>query len=210
MSSLERQSGGLSRPMKDKLIAQLFPDDLDDDNVVQLTIRFAAENINVNELASYLGAIYKADGLLHGPQYRSYVHHSDQQIELTRIRSGSVLAEIERYITAPNAYNLGVLWLFLKYLPQAITKLTEIASNVIDVLDKREDYLEKRAKRKLRQDIKRVVADDPELVSLSEADKAKLVKLLGELYESNSTKMNAMVRFSKKYVKEITFKARRK
>lgn len=210
MSFLQRQSHGLSRPIKDKFIGKLFPTEFSDEYIIQLTINFADENININELSSYLRAIYKVDGLLHGSAYRSYVHNSYQQIEITRIRSGSVITEIERLITSPDSYNLGIIWLFLKYLPQGIAKLVEVTSNVVDVLNKREDYLEKREKRKMRKSIRRIVLNDQELEALTDKDKDKLVKLLSELYEANTSKLNAMVRFSEKYVKSVTLRPRKR
>lgn len=218
MNKLQRQSGGLFRPIGNKLVEQLFSGEFNDQHILQLTIKFASENVNVNELASYFGAIYKVDGLLHSSGYRSYVRNFEQQIEFTRIQSGSIVTEIQRIITSPDAYNLVGICLFLRYLQQGVHKIIETTGAYYDTLNKREDYLEKRENRKTRErenrarrrELKKAVAEDKELAQLSDNDRAKLVDLVDQLCRKNSAKLNAIVRFSEKYVKSISLKSQKK
>lgn len=210
MKSLVRVSSGLSRPMKRELVPLLFAEEYSDEYNLLLTIRFSGQSINVNELASYLSSIYKVDGLLQGSGYRSYVRTPERQIEITSIREGSVIVEIERLINHPGAYSLVAIAVFLRGLTQFLPGITQAVSNHYEAMNKREDYLEKREKRRLRKDVRRILLDDPDLVALSKDDKDKLVKLLGELYEANLPKLNAMVRFARKYVSSVTVRPKRR
>ena len=72
----------------------------------------------------------------------------------------------------------------------------------IEYKDKREDYLEKKERRKFRKAIREAIAEDDELNSVDKQTKDKIIDVLDKLYVKNSNHLPAASRFVSKSVKE--------
>jgi uncharacterized protein (DUF2164 family) len=179
-------------------------------DVIELSIKIENRNINIRELSSYFDLIYRIDGLMSHIGYKKYVHNYNAQIEITEVRIGSWETIIQENLNSIGAEKLFILWLSLKYLPSVVNQLLDVASKSVDILDKREVYLEKKEKRHLRKHIRDLINEEVELSALNKSQKEKMVDFLDEIYVTNKKRLIPSSRFSRKYVKSINLSVGKK
>lgn len=206
MNELEKYQSRVPKRLKLDIAKVLFPN-LNAEGYyefyIELVIVIAGENLNIKEFSSYLDIVYRIDGLMSESGYSKYVHNRHNQIEITKIRFGSVELIIEKLLNSSDADKLVVIWLALKYLPQVVNSITDSAGKIVDVLVKREEYLEKRDRRKFRKQIRELINEEVELSILDKKEKEKLVNLLDEAYLKNSKRLPPASRFAKDFVQSV-------
>lgn len=170
---------------------------------IELLIKISEDNLNIKEFSSYLDIIYRVDGMMSESGYNKYVHNRNRQIEITKIKFGSVELIIERLLNPTDADKLVVIWLVLKYLPQVTNSITDSIGKLADVLVKREEYLEKKDRRKFRKQIRELISEEVELTPLDKREKEKLVDLLDEAYVKNRRRLASASRFAKEFVQSV-------
>jgi len=185
----------------------LFGDNIGDIESIELLITIDDRRLNIKELSAYLDFIYQTDGYLSTYSFLSYSKMPRVQIEITEIRKGSILIVVERLLNEIGGQNLMIIFLVLKYLPDTIKATLDGAERYYSVLEKREDYLEKREARKFRSPLKKAIFSDDELNSMSDRQKEKLAKHLNKFYKKNNL---AASRFAQKFIKSIELKPVRK
>lgn len=203
MNEIEKYQSKVPIQSKLGIAKSLFQDDNIEDYNINLLIIIVEENLNIKEFSSYLDFIYRIDGLMSELGYNKYVHSRYAQIEITKIRAGSVEIIIERLLNSPEADKLVIIWLALKYLPQLVNSLTDSASKIMDLAIKKEEYIEKRDRRKFRKQIREVINEEVELTLLDKKQKEKLVNLLDEVYSKNRTRLPSSFRFAKDFVQSV-------
>ncbi|PTX22677.1 hypothetical protein C8N40_101504 [Pontibacter mucosus] len=181
-----------------------------DNNAVELEISIDSGNLSVREFSSYLDIIYRIDGMTSELGYNRYVQIPEAQIQISEIRFGSVLIVIERLLQNLDATNIVIIWISLKLLPKVINATTQSGIQIFEMLNKREEYLEKRDRRKFRKKIRDSINEDNELQEIDKNLKEKLVDLLDEIYFKNSQRIGPASRFADKSVKSVQIKTKRK
>ena len=167
---------------------------------IELIITIEDENLNIKELSSYLDYIYKIDGKLNPIGFLSYSRMPRVQIEISRMRRGSWEIIIEKLIGTPEGQNLMILFLVLKYLPSVIKATLDSAHRVYEILNIREDVIEKREKRSRKSPLRDAMDKDQLLMNATKEEKDKLYKIISKFYKNKNL---AASRFSQKYIKKI-------
>ncbi len=203
MSNIERYKDEAPSLNNLNLTQRIFRDIPDDFNALELSISVLETNINVKELSSYLEFIYKIDGQLSDLSIAKYSHNRYQQIEISEIRFGSWEIVIERLLNTLDADKLGILYLCLKYLPKVIEVLIDKLHTYYQILETRENYLEKRDKRKKRKKLRDIIDKDEELNFLDKKQKEKIITILEGLYEKTGDTKIPASRFAQKFIKNI-------
>lgn len=210
MTNIVRLSSSLPQKVGANLTQILLENSNSDDNAIELTISIEAEDLGVKDFSSYLDLIYRIDGNLSLIGYKRYVQVPKDQIRIAEIRFGSIEVVIERFINSLDANNIAIIGLCLKYLPQVFKATMEVGTQYYEIQNKREDYLEKKDKRKLRKSIRESITRDENLKGINKNLKEKIVDLLDDLYGKNLIRMNSSSRFANKSVKSIKLKTKRK
>lgn len=203
MKEIEKYRSELSKQTNLDFAQALFNADNIDDYFIELVVVILNEDLNVKEISSYLDFIYRVDGLISRYGYSSYVQNRSVQIAITKIRFGSIEIVIERLLNSTDADKLIIIWLALKYLPTIVNSLTDSVSKVMDVMIKREEYLDKKDRRKFRKQIRELINEEVELMSLDKKGKEKLVNILDEVYMKNRRRLAPASRFAKKFVQSV-------
>jgi len=184
-----------------------------EDNCIELMISIKSQDLNIKEYSDYLQLIYKTDALLSEMGYSRYVQKPKSQIKISEIKFGSVEHYIERLIHSLDANNLIIIGLSLRYIPNILKSTLESGVQYYDLLNKREDYLEKRdrrVKKNLKKSIRQSIENDAEFKDIDAKSKGKLVSLLEYIYNKNIILLNTAYRFSIKNVKSITLRTKHK
>jgi hypothetical protein len=202
-------SSYLPRQQK-KLIATLFEIIQPKDYYIELTISIEEKDINIKELSSYLSFIYRTDGLMSDIGYKQYVHNYNQQIKISEIKFGSWLIIVQKELESTDSDKLAILWLSLKFLAKVSIALGTSTLLFYNVLNKREDYIEKRDKRLLRRYIRELIQEEVALSGLEKKQKDKIVSVLEEIYLKNKKDNPAASRFAHKSIKSVNLNTRKK
>ncbi|WP_242922016.1 hypothetical protein [Pontibacter liquoris] len=209
MANIERFSSS-PRKLATALTNLFFENTNLDYNAIELEISIDSENLNVREFSSYLDIIYRIDGMTSELGYSRYAQIPEAQIQISEIRFGSVLIFIERLLNEFDVNNIAIIWISLKLLPKVINTATQSGVQIFEMLNKREEYLEKRDRRKLRKKIRESINEDDELQIIDKNLKEKLVDLLDEIYFKNSRRLGPASRFANKSVKSVNLNPKRK
>lgn len=185
----------------------LFGNYVNDFESIELIITLDDKNLNIKEFSAYLDFIYQTDGYLSNYGFLSYSKMPRVQLEITEVRQGSLVLIIEKLLNEIGGQNLMIIYLVLKFLPNVIKATLDGAEKYYSILDKREDYLEKKDKRKFRSPLKKAIFSDLELNSMSDNQKEKLAKQLNKFYKKNNL---AASRFAQKFIKNIELKPNKK
>lgn len=210
MANIERFSSSSPQKIGSTLTTLFFEEANQEDNCIELVISIDSNHLSIKEFSSYLDFIYRIDGMTSELGYKRYVQIPRAQIEISEIRFGSLLIIIEKFIDELDGKTLVIIGLCLKYLPQVIKTSTEASVHLFDMLNKREDYLEKKDRRKLRKSIRDSIKEDEALQGINKNLKEKLVDLLDEMYVKNTQRIGPASRFASKSVKSIKIKTKRK
>ncbi|GEM_PF-1571681 len=175
---------------------------------VELVITLDDQNLNIKDLGSYLDFIYWIDGNLSKYGFASYSHTPSQQIAISRIQIGSWELVIEEIVSSENVKVISVLFLALKYLPSVVKASLDTAYRYYEVLEKRDDYLEKKGKRRFKSQLKRTIYEDDDLKLINENEKEKIYQFIRGLY--NRKKSIRAARFAAKSVRRVTIRSKKK
>ena len=206
MANIESRNSIL--PLKNLNLSEVILGEFDETDVIELTISIADEHVNIKELSSYLDFIYWIDGNINKLGFASYSQMPRVQLEIARFQRGSWEIIIEKLASSEELQSLTVLYLLLKYLPSVIKAGLDGTYRYYEIIEKREDYFEKRNKRKFRSPLKQVIYEDRELEKVETSQLDKLYKFLSPFYSKNRNV--AASRFAMKFVSKITIKPRKK
>jgi hypothetical protein len=210
MNEIQRYSNNLPAISKLGLTKHLFEQGSDDYNAVELIISMQDSGLNVKELSSYLDFIYRIDGHLSEIGYLKYVHNQRLQIEIDNIRFGSWEIVIERFLNTVDADKLAILFLALKFLPKIVQTFIDNIHKYYEILNTREDYLEKKDRRKNRKEIRDLINQEQGFSTLDKKQKEKLVTILEELFKTTEKQKIPASRFAQNSVKDVKLRSARK
>lgn len=203
MSNIQKRENSFLSQYNLNVDEILFGEYVGDIESVELVITIEDKNLNVKEFSSYLDFIYQTDGYLSKYGFLSYSKMPRVQLEITETRKGSLVLIIEKILANIDGQNLMIIYLVLKFLPTVIKASMNSVEKYYSILDKREDYLEKKEARKFRSPLKKAIFSDDELSSMSDKQKEKLAKQLNKFYKKNNL---AASRFAQKFIKNIEIK----
>jgi len=203
MPNIQKYSDNIPSLGKLNLTKLYFQEADNNFDIIELIISIEQTGVNVKELSSYLDFIYRVDGHLSEIGYSKYVHNPRLQIEIDDIRFGSWEIVFQKLLNSIDGDKLFIIYLSLKFLPKVIQTLLDAGYRFYEILDIREDYLEKKEKRKYRKTIRQLIADEQRLSGLHKRQKEKLVDLLDKLYSEIGNRTVAASRFAKKFIKEL-------
>lgn len=98
------------------------------------------------------------------------------QIEIDEIRFGSWEIVIQRFLGSVDADKLAIIYLALKFLPDIIRTFSDSIYRYYEIMDKREDFLEKRDKRIQRKKIRELINQEFGFSNLDKKQREKLVE----------------------------------
>ena len=209
MNEIQKYSDNLLAVSKLGLTKHIFEQVSDDFNAVELIISMQNSGLNVKELSTYLDFIYRIDGHLSEIGYLKYVHNQRLQIEINSIRFGSWEIVIERFLNTVDADRLTILFLALKFLPKIVQTVIDNIHKYYEILNNREDYLEKKDRRKSRKEIRDLINQEQGFSTLDKKQKEKLVTILEELFKATDKQKVPASRFAQKSVKDIKLRPTR-
>lgn len=209
MKSIEKFSSSSPQGIGTHLTQLLVESSNPADDSIELVISIESESLSIKGLSSYLDIIYRIDGMISKLGYNRYVHIPEVQIEISEVRFGSVEIIIEKLYTSLDANNIIIIGIFLKYLPKIIQTTAGTGLQIFDMLNKREEYLEKKERRILRKTIRKSLNEDEDLQGINQHLKEKLVDLLDGLYVKNAHRLNSSSKFANKSVKSVRVRTKK-
>jgi hypothetical protein len=210
MSNIQLFKRNLVSISKSGLTRVVFEDISDEYNAIELGIQMNDKELNIKELSSYLDLIYRIDGQLSEYGYTRYVHNQRMQIEIDRIRFGSWIIVIERLLKSIEGERLVILFLTLKYLPLLVKTFVDSFHRYYEIMNEREDYIEKRDNRRKRKELDKLLTNEDGFAKLDKKEKKKLILIIEGLFENNKGKIVAASRFAQKSIKDIRIKPTKK
>ena len=188
---------------KTNLLNLLFEQIPEEYNAIELVISFEENSIKIKELSAYLDIIYRFDAHLSDIGFNRYIHYPNLQIEIDEIRFGSWEIVIQRFLDSVDADKLAIIYLALKFLPNIIRTFSDGIYRYYEIIDKREDFLEKRDKRIQRKKIRELINQEFEFSNLDKKQREKLVDILEELYQKTDNKLIPASRLASKTIKSL-------
>lgn len=94
----------------------IFPMNISDDSVIELVISITPENISIRDLSAFLELVDHVYGRITPGGFRSYARKDFGHLKISRVHVGSCKLILE---TALSPEIFLIIWLILKYLPQA-------------------------------------------------------------------------------------------
>lgn len=125
------------------------------------------------------------------------------QIEIDEVRFASWEIVIQRFLGTLDADKLAIIYLALKFLPNIIQTFSDGVYQYYEIMDKREDFLEKRDKRIQRKKIRELINQEFEFSNLDKKQREKLVEILEELYQKTDNKLIPASRLANKTIKSL-------
>lgn len=183
------------------LTALFVPVDTPTGSTVELKITINDRDLNVRDFGAYWSMADRVYGRVTEAGLRSYSRTPNRQLRITEVRQGSLEVIVAEAISHyREATPLAVLWLFMKYLPNAVKSLSEVAKNAAETYKTIEEAKLTRENRKhLREDIKK----DEALAKLDPTRVNQLVALLEDLQAKESRQLPAPIRFAQEDVKSV-------
>lgn len=205
MSNIEKHRGNpiALSASKTNLLNLLFEQIPEEYNAIELVISFDENSIKIKELSAYLDVIYRFDAHLSDIGFNRYIHYPNLQIEIDEIRFGSWEIVIQRFLGSVDADKLAIIYLALKFLPNIIRTFSDDIYRYFEIMDKREDFLEKRDKRIQRKKIRELINQEFEFSNLDKKQREKLVEILQELYQKTENKLIPASRLASKTIKSL-------
>jgi hypothetical protein len=192
-----------SSASKINLFRQLFEQIPEGYNAVELVISLEENAIKIKELSAYLDIIYRFDAHLSEVGFNRYIHYPNLQVEIDEIRFGSWEIIIQRFLDSVDADKLDIIYLALKFLPKIVQTFSGNIYRYYEILDKREDFLEKRDKRIQRKKMRELINQEFEFSNFDKKQREKLVDILEQLYQKTDNKLVPASRLASKTIKNL-------
>jgi hypothetical protein len=190
------------------LASVVYQFDLRKGDTLELVVTVADAGINAREFAAYLRLMDRVYGRVLRGDLRSYALTSHGQLEIAKISKGSLdISIVDVFSQFHDAIPLLMLWLFLRYVPAGLKAISEVTKNLADSFKAIEEgRLTRLNRKKLKEDLQ----GEERLRVLNTAQINELVALLASLEIEEHRTLPAAVRFSEKYVKDVTIMTKKR
>ena len=181
---------------------ELFvPLDTPEGSTVELRITISDSNLSVRDFGAYLSMADRVYGRVTEAGLRSYSQTPYKQLRISEIRKGSIEAVIVQAISHfKDATPLAILWLYLKYLPNAVKLFSEVVKNTADAYKSYEDG---RLTRENRKNIREELKHDEALAKLDPNRINQIAALLEDLQAKESNYLAGPIRFAQEEVESV-------
>ncbi len=102
-----------------------------------------------------------------------------------------------------DADRLAIIYFTLKFLPKIIETFIYKVHTYYQILETRENYLEKKDDRKKRKELRMLINEEQELNFLDKKQKEKIVSVIESLYDKAGDTNIPASRFAQKFIKDI-------
>ena len=178
----------------------IIPSEMPEDSIIELLIKISEENISIRDLSAFLELIDHIHGRLTPEGLRSYARREYGHLKISKIQKGSWQLVIESALSyLKQSEVILIIWLALKYLPQASQTIASAYNQ----------YEQGRLARENRKRIRMEMEDDEKLRNLSPKHRRDLIALLDILYAKEAGKLTRASRFARKAVLGVHISFRR-
>jgi hypothetical protein len=185
----------------DELRQIIIGKDVPEDARLELIVILFSEDITIRELTAFLEFTDRIYGRLSPNGIKSYALRKYGHLRIKRIEQGSWTLILDTAITAIRELDVFlVLWLVIKYLPNAIQ----------DIAKAYNEYEQGRLARENRKRIRHEMELDNKLINLAPDRRKELAALIDFLYEKESSRLPRAIKFTSSRLKEIIIKVRKK
>lgn len=179
----------------------MIPSDTPEDSLIELVISISNDNIILRDLSAFLELIDHVHGRLTSEGLRSYARREHGHLRISRVQHGSWQFIIETtlsYIRQTEV--ILIIWLVLKYLPQAVQTIASAYN----------EYQQGKLARENRKRIRIEMEEHENLRNLSPTRRRELVALIDILYAREAEKLPRAIRFSRKSLLDVDVRIRNK
>jgi len=177
-----------------ELLFYLAPINAGERDQVQLEVQVEDSEVNVRDLAAYLGLMDRVYGRLVSGELRRYAQMPAEQIEVSQFKTGSWEMIFQELVVNVDKVSATILLgLVLKYLPDVIHSLSGAYK----------DIQEARLMQLQREALQRELDEQDELKTLKQVEREELAGLLESIYRAESRSLPAAGRFAQKSIKSI-------
>lgn len=178
----------------------IIPMNIPEDSVIELVIRIAPENISIRDLSAFLELVDHIHGRLSPEGFRSYARREFGHLKISRVQEGSWELILETTLSyVKQSEILLIIWLVLKYLPQAFQTIASAYN----------EYEQGRLAKENRRRIKMEMEEDEKLRNLSPNRRRDLISLIEVLYSKEAKKLPRASRFARKALLGVDIRVRK-
>lgn len=178
----------------------VIPMNIPEDLVIELFIRIAPKNISIRDLSTFLELLDHIHGRLTPEGFRSYARREFGHLKISRVQEGSWELIIETTLSyVKQSEILLIIWLVLKYLPQAFQTISSAYN----------EYEQGRLARENRKRIKMEMEEDEKLRNLSPNRRRDLIALIDALYSKEANKLPRASRFARKSLLDVDIRVQK-
>ena len=183
-----------------ELLHLIVPQGMPEDSFIILSINIYEENISIRDLSAFLELIDHVHGRLTPEGLRSYARREYGHLVISRVQKGSWELIIQTALSSiKDCEVLLIIWLVLKYLPQAAQTIARAYN----------DYEQGRLARENRKRIRMEMEEDEKLRNLPPNRRNDLIALLDILYAKEAGKLTRASRFARKTLSDVHLSVRK-
>jgi hypothetical protein len=184
-----------------ELRKNILPTDIPYDAKIELVLNISADDITIRDLNAFLELIDHVYGRLSPKGFRSYSLRKYRQLKISRIEQGSLQLVIETVVSFARELDIIIiLWLSLKYLPQASQGFATAYNQ----------YEQGRLARETRKRIRNEMEVDDKLRNLTTEQRRDLAMLIDHLFKRDSKKLPRAIRFATSKLNKVYLRIRKK
>ena len=178
----------------------IIPPDMPEDSVVELIIKISEKNISIRDLSAFLEFIDHMHGRLTPEGFQSYARRQYGHLEISKIKEGSWELILETALSyLKQSEILLIIWLAIKYLPQAAQTLASAYN----------EYQQGRLARVNRKRISMQMEEDEKLMNLDPKRRRDLIALIDILYTKEVGKLTRASRFARRGLMDVNISVRK-
>ena len=179
----------------------MIPSDTPEDSLIELVISISNDNIIIRDLSAFLELIDHIHGRLTSEGLRSYARREHGHLRISRVQHGSWQFIIETTLSyIKQTEVILIIWLVLKYLPQAVQTIASAYN----------EYQQGRLARESRKRIRIEMEEHDKLRNLPPSRKRQLAAIIDMLYAREAEKLPRAIRFSRKALLDVDVRIRNK
>ena len=193
-------------------------------STIELVIRAEAKGAPLRDLANYLLLVDRFYGRQDQRGFRSYAQRSDEQLEITETKAGSIEIILSEGADFVRQNHLVLTWVLLRGLPHAARTMTEAGRNIAGAYH---DYQAGRLARAQRRAIERAAPRreptseevravrasmrafldaDPRFTTMRNEDRRELARLLADAYLADEDQVKSARQFAEERVMYIALR----
>lgn len=191
---------------------------------VELLIRAEAKGAPLRDLANYLLLVDRFYGRQDPRGFRSYAQRSDEQLEISETKAGSIEIVLSESLDFVRQHHLVLTWILLRGIPHAGRVMAETARQAAGAYHdyqagqlaraQREEINRARERREpteaeiraVRGSMRAFLEADPRLSTMRNEDRQELARLLADAYLADEDHVRSARQFAQERVMSIALR----